>query len=255
MRMMGTHDAASQLFDSHVHVGHFRDDLYFSPERVVAEMNALAVARFAVSSTSASVHPFETCRTEIERVLELSDGRAIPLLWITPDMLRISRDLSAFFVLPFKGLKIHGLNGWEPEGRELRQVFAVAAERRLPVLLHTGMHPCCEAGCYAPLCEEFPSVSVILAHGRPLGAAMEIVRKFPNTFVDTAFMPSRDIAILWGAGMGEKILFGTDFPINTAFYRSSPRAWYRRQARRVLGLDGFAEASNSNFARIYGAEA
>ena len=164
------------LYDIHVHIGKFRDGLYFAPEQVAADMKALGVTRWAFSSTSTGHVPFRFVRDEIERAVEASGGAAVPLLWVTPGMLRHSRDLSCYFFREFYGLKIHGMQGWEPNGAELRRVFKVAEERDLPVLLHTGGRTSCEAGAYLGVCAEFPSVRVILAHGQPIDQTVAVMK-------------------------------------------------------------------------------
>ncbi len=228
------------LTDNHVHTGRFRNGLYFSPEKVAADMKALGVACWAFSSTSTGHVPFASVRDEIERTVEASGGSALPFLWVTPGMLKRSRNLSCYFFREFYGLKIHGLQGWEPNGAELRRVFSIAAERGLPVLLHTGEHPRCEAGVYLEICSAFPTVPVILAHGRPVQQTIDVMRKCLNAYTDTAFMPVKDILKLKQAGLLPHTLFGTDFPITQYFFKTPARAYYRRRLQAILKAIGNA---------------
>ena len=230
------------LTDIHVHIGRFRDGLYFSPEQVAADMKALGVMRWAFSSTSTGHVPFPSVRDEIERTIEASGGAALPFLWVTPEMLEESRDLSRYFFRKFYGLKIHGMQGWGPDGPELRRVFEIAAERALPIMLHTGEHPRCEAGVYLGLCAEFPAVPVILAHGRPINQTMDMMRKCPNACTDTAFMPVKDIIKLKENGFLSRTFFGTDFPIMRYFFKTPVRKYYRRRllsVSKAMGREAF----------------
>ena len=52
------------LTDIHVHIGRFRNGLYFSPEQVAADMKALSVTRWAFSSTSTGHVPVSSVREE-----------------------------------------------------------------------------------------------------------------------------------------------------------------------------------------------
>ena len=237
------------LTDVHIHVGHFEGGLYFPPSQIVEDMRALGVKRWCFSSTSTGNVPFAHVQREIEEVLELSEGMALPFLWIVPEMLADSRDLARYFFCDFRGLKVHGWQGWHPEGEDLRQVFKIAEERELPVMLHTGGKPCCEAGVYRKVCSDFQTVPVILAHGRPIDETMEIMQACPNAYVDTAFMPIRDIIQLQKSGLLSRVLWGSDFPIMKFFFKSPLRKYYRRRVQsvvRALGEDDFHKIAQQN---------
>ena len=237
------------ISDAHIHVGHFEGGLYFSPAQIVKDMKALGVGRWCFSSTSTGSVPFPRVRREIEEVLGLSEGAALPFLWVMPGMLADSRDLSRYFFCEFRGLKVHGWQGWAPEGKDLRRVFDIAKERRLPVMLHTGGRPCCEAGAYRKICSDFPAVPVILAHGRPIDETAEILRDCPNAYADTAFMPVRDIVRLRDSGLLPQVFWGSDFPVMKYFFMSPPRRDYRRRVQsavRALGKDDFCKIAWRN---------
>ncbi|MCX6998147.1 MAG: amidohydrolase family protein [Kiritimatiellaeota bacterium] len=223
------------LCDAHVHVGYFRG-LYSSPEDVVRGLLRLGVSRWAISSTSTSGKSWAFVRREYERTRELASKQSVLLLWLTPKMLDQSRDLRKYDVLPFCGLKIHGANGWQTDGKPLRRAFAIAQERKWPVILHTGGSPEYEAGRFGPLCKEFPAVRVVLAHGRPLDQALEVMQQADNAWVDTAFMPLRDVQKLLAQGMNRRVLFGSDYSAPASFFKSPLASYYRRRVAALRGL-------------------
>ncbi len=237
--------------DVHVHVGNFNGGLYFAPEEVVSGMKALGVTRYYFSSTSTGSMPFRYVRREIETAIEFSEGSAVPFLWVSPGMLRHSRDLKPYLFREFAGLKVHGLQGWDPHGRELRRVFGIARDMGLPVMLHTGEHDICRAGAYMNICSEFPEVRVILAHGRPVNECAEVMQECPNAYADTAFMPVKSILALRDAGLMEKVLWGSDYPVMRYFYRTPPRRYYANRIKAVikaLGREDFIRYfSSANF--------
>ena len=142
--------------DFHVHTGHFKDELYFSPQEVAEGMNKLNIERYYFSSTSTGSVPFVEVRREIETLISLSDGKAVPFLWVSPDMLEHSPDLSAYFFREFAGIKIHGYHqDWNPDGKELRRVFEIARDKNVPVMFHTGGREASNAGVYINICREF----------------------------------------------------------------------------------------------------
>ena len=216
-------------------------------------MKALNVGHYYFSSTSTGSVPFREVRREIEETVSLSGGRAWPFLWMSPGMLRHSRDLKPYFFREFAGLKIHGLQGWKPDGKEIRRLFAIAREKNLPVLLHTGKDEICRAGAYLNICRDFPDVRVILAHGRPIGECLAVMKECPNAWADTAFMPVNDIARLRDEGMISRVLWGSDFPVMRYFYDIPAEEYYRQrigQTRQALGSKDFTRITHENFTLI-----
>lgn len=239
-----------EVIDIHIHTGHFNGGLYFSPEEVSRSMKALNVERYYFSSTSTGNIPFRYVRREIESLVNMSNGHAIPFLWVSPGMLRHSRDLRPYFFRDFAGIKIHGLQGWNPNGKEIHRVLSIAREKNLPVLLHTGEHEICRAGAYLRLCREFPDVRIILAHGRPLDECITVMKECPNVYADTAFMPVKNILILSNEGLIERVFWGTDFPVMRYFYDIPPEDYYRQkisEARNILGVSDFTRITQENF--------
>lgn len=241
------------LCDGHVHVGYFRDR-YYAPEDVVQGLRRIGVGRWAISSCSASGQPWKFVRREYEQVWALAPSESVLLLWLTPEMLHRSPDISHFDVLPFRGLKIHGGNGWGPNGKPFYRVFSIAQERHWPVLMHTGCDPECEAGRFLSLCHKYPGVNIVLAHGRPLNQALTVLASAENSWVDTSFMPHRDIKKIVGAGFGDRILFGTDYPAPSFFYKSPVSVYYRRRLAsiRSLGNRESPKITSYSFEKVFG---
>ena len=213
------------LFDIHVHMGQFFDD-YYTPPRVLRTLRAAGITHFAYSSTSTIVTDdagflLEECIA----MHELSNGNAKPILWVTHDMLKKSKDLSLYMNEAggkIVGLKVHGVSEhWDPFGKNLKRAFDIAKEHKIFVMLHTGEREECEAGLYNRICSAYADVPVVLAHGRPLPQTIQMLRECPNTYVDTSFMPHEHLQILLNAGFADRILFGTDTPIPGRHLKSS----------------------------------
>lgn len=210
------------IFDVHVHMGQYFDD-YYTPPRVLRTLKCAGITHFAYSSTSNVVTDDPVfMREERDAMHELSEGRAVPFLWVTHSMLRKSRDLSLYLDDKIKGLKVHGVSEkWKPYGKSLARFFDIADERNLAIMLHTGEKNECFAGMYEPVIKKHPVVKVILAHGRPLNQTIDVLRHCPNAFVDTAFMPHEHLRTLIQNGFADRVLFGTDTPIPGRNIKSS----------------------------------
>jgi len=203
-------------------MGQYFDD-YYTPPRVLRTLKCVGITHFAYSSTSNVVTDDPAfMREERNAMHELSEGKAVPLLWVTHSMLRKSRDLALYFDNRIRGLKVHGVSEtWKPNSKSLARVFDIANERNLAIMLHTGEKDECIASIYEPIVKKYPKVKVILAHGRPLNQTIEVLQHCPNAFVDTAFMPHRHLQILIQNGFANRILFGTDTPIPGRNIKSS----------------------------------
>lgn len=240
--------------DSHVHVGYLRDR-YFGAERVVSWLQSIGVESWVFSCSSASNMPWNYVRLEYEGMMRLSAGKGYPLLWLTPSMLRASPDLKLYEGFPWHGIKLHGYNGWDPSGKPINRVLHLAKEYCLPVMLHTGGRPCCEAGRYLRICRSFSEVPFVLAHGRPIQEAIHVLRECENTWVDTAFMPLTDVVRLINEGLGDRIVYGTDLPAPACFLASSVVRYVKRRLKRIKEISGplWRKISYENAACIYSA--
>ena len=121
--------------------------------------------------------------------------------------------------------------GYGAEDENFRAALAVAAEFGWPVNLHvtdpvSGHYPGrveTPLRDFVRLARAWPGVNFILAHwggGLALGAAAESAgaRALGNVFYDTAASPLLYDATVWARGLtgvgAERILFGSDFPLN-----------------------------------------
>lgn len=236
------------LFDIHVHMGQYFDD-YYTPPRILRTLRAAEITHFAYSSTSTIVTDDAGFLLEERFAMhELSEGKAKPMLWVTHDMLKKSKDLSLYMNDAGEriiGLKVHGISEpWGPFGKDLKRIFDIAQERKIFVMLHTGELENCEAGMYKRICLAYTDVPVVLAHGRPIQQTIEMLCECPNTFVDTSFMPHEHLRILMKTArehnFTDRILFGTDTPIPGRHLKSSlPRHLRARIAtsKRIAGKD------------------
>lgn len=205
------------IWDAHVHIGRFRD-IYFDPVQIALDLISLGVQRWIVSSTTLceGIDSFYESLKEFDAMESVAQGCAIPFLWVVPEMVN---DLECYLDRRFIGLKVHArAHRWSPNGKALQAVARIAAQKNMPLKLHTGGQKRCDAGSYFKLCRNNPDTKFILAHGRPVDQALAVLKECSNVFVDTAFMPIEDVTTLIRYGMSDRILFGSDYPLDQVFY-------------------------------------
>jgi predicted TIM-barrel fold metal-dependent hydrolase len=225
------------MTDYHTHIGQFYD-IYTSPEDFVRIMDAVKMERFACSSTTICEGKYDKVLAEMSEMLQLAGNRFLPVLWITPKMLR-NGELQRFLDnnIPWKMLKIHPQLhplAWHSNSKNLQKVIQLAKKMSLPLLIHTGEF----AGCYPSLFEKAirnnPSVTFILAHGRPLEETLTLMQRYPNVLTDTAFMPIEQIAKICATGLTKRILWGTDIPIQLHYNQNENLiVYYQNRMKEV----------------------
>ena len=248
----------ASLVDSHVHVGSFGNGRYFDPIETGRFLVRRGISCCVASSTTAARECHSVATNELSDMMFVQGLTVWPLLWVTPRLISKHPDLrKPLQALPYRGLKIHPrANKWSDSS--LLKVFALAGRKRLPILIHTDEDPDSNPARYESLISGHGAVKVVLAHGRPFDQTLQVMRRYPNVAVDTAFMPTSHIRRFFQEGMADRILFGSDMPIDRCFYTSSPAQRYDhrlKSVRRVAGKDCASLIMGQNCIRYFALEA
>ncbi len=201
--------------DSHLHVGQFYNN-YTSPMQVVEYADSVGIDHFAISSTTTCIGDYHRVLAEISEVVELAGDRVAPVLWVTPSLLLSDELENVVNSIKWRCVKIHPFlhkDCWAVDGDYMPQVLSICAQLNVPLLIHTGGCDCADAGAFEDVIKNNPHQIVILAHGRPIEQTIRLMSKYPNVWVDTAFMPMNDVAELIFQGFILRILWGSDYPI------------------------------------------
>lgn len=219
------------IVDNHVHVGWYSDG-YHSPEEVWNAVIPSGIDEIAVSSTSTCAEKYKLAVREIQELMLLGGERVHPILWITPRMIK---DDGIQYMLHskirWKGVKMHWLAHpeWSKNVQLLQGALDIVKQLNVPLLLHSGDDDCCQPRLYAPLCKELCDITVVIAHGRPIGQALDLLKNFQNVIVDTAFMPTEHVVELVEKGFEDRIAFGTDTPIQLIYDDTKPLTFHIKQ--------------------------
>ena len=159
---------------------------------------------------------------------------------------RFRRELESGLDAGARGIKLHtSLPGYDFSHPQLDVAFALAAERRVPILFHTGRAVPPFARDLAGLLERHPGAQVILAHCAIADLHAVCALRHPNIRFDTSLWNSLDVRALLAEAAPEQVLYGSDAPYYTPIGTqassscSSPRraratpsaATWRRAAR------------------------
>ena len=209
------------MIDNHVHIGWFTDG-YHKPLDVFNSEKAAGISEISVSSTSTCAELYKLVVKEMKSLITVGGSNIHPILWLTPRMLKTyGIRYMLHSKIRWEGIKRHCVSHreWFYNKKLTYQAINIARNLNVPVLLHTGEFKECRAAVFEPLIKSNTDINFVLAHGRPIMQTIDMLDKYSNCFVDTAFMPKEHIKLLLASGLEDKILFGTDAPIDLIYVK------------------------------------
>jgi predicted TIM-barrel fold metal-dependent hydrolase len=205
-----------RLFDAHTHLGgNDPEGWRCAPDELLSAL-ALVDARAVVFPLMEQVG-YRAANDAVLAAAAASEGRLVPFCRLDPGadpVVELERCLAA----GARGVKLHP----RAERFDLRHpgvaaVFAVAAEHRLPVTIHSGLGIPSLGRDALRLAERFPEAPLILAHVgvTDLAWIWRHLPDHPSLFFDTAWWnPADHLALLALAPPGQ-VLLASDAPFGT----------------------------------------
>jgi uncharacterized protein len=228
----------TDVFDAHVHLGNDIDGfsgVYEELERVNDRYGIQRCFMFCMDEPDR--HP--AFRAANDRTLEYarrSGGRLIPFVRLDLAEEPIE-EATRCLDLGARGVKLHPrAQRFLLNDERLAPVFALAAERRVPILIHGGRGLPPIADNLDRLVEAYPEAQLIIAHGGIADLA-ELAGYFggrPGVFFDTSVWSPIDLLSLLHLVSPEQIVYASDFP-----YGQQPSSLLI--AIRTAKLAGFGE--------------
>src|SRR6185503_6860714 len=114
-----------------------------------------------------------------------------------------------------RGIKLHPrAQRFLLNDERLAPVFAIAAERHVPILIHAGRGLPPIAADLARLVDEYPEAQLILAHAgiADLGALMHHFAGKAGVYFDTSAWSPIDLLDFFRQVSPEQVLYASDFP-------------------------------------------
>ncbi|HET9323917.1 MAG TPA: amidohydrolase family protein [Gaiellaceae bacterium] len=206
----------AEIFDAHLHLGLDIDGfsgLYEELERI---MDAYSVSKaFMFCMDEPDREPaFHAPNDRTLAHAQRSDGRLIPFVRLDMNEGPIE-EAKRCLDQGARGIKLHPrAQRFTLNDERLVPVFELAAERRVPILIHGGRGLPPIADHLSRLVERYPEATLIIAHGgiADLGALAGHFAGRKGVFFDTSVWSPVDLLDFFNQVPPEQILYASDYP-------------------------------------------
>ncbi len=206
----------AEVFDAHVHLGNDIDGFSGVYEDLEAINDRYGISRaFMFCMDETDRHPaFRAANDRTLAFAERSGGRLIPFVRLDlaeEPIEEATRALDA----GARGIKLHPrAQRFLLNDERLAPVFSLAAERRVPILIHGGRGLPPIADNLARLVETYPDAPLIIAHAgiADLGELAGHFGGKAGVFFDTSVWSPIDLLSLYHLVSPEQIVYASDYP-------------------------------------------
>jgi predicted TIM-barrel fold metal-dependent hydrolase len=205
-----------EIFDAHVHLGHDIDGMIGTYDELLAVQDRYGISRcFMFCLDEPDHHPaFRAANDRTLAYAERSGGRLIPFVRLDLSEEPIE-EATRCLDLGARGIKLHPrAQRFLLNDERLAPIFALAAERKVPILIHGGRGLPPIASELAALVERYPDAQLIIAHGgiADLPALAERFAGKAGVFFDTSVWSPIDLLTVFRVFSPEQVLYASDYP-------------------------------------------
>jgi predicted TIM-barrel fold metal-dependent hydrolase len=206
----------AELFDAHVHVGRDIDGFVAPYDELMSFLGRYGVGRaFAFCMDEPDREPaFRAANDRTLAAAERSGGVLIPFVRLDLGQEPVE-EATRCLDLGARGIKLHPRSqGFLLNDERLAPVFALAAERRVPILIHGGRGLPPIADNLRRLVDAYPEAQLIIAHGgiADLAALSEAFGGRAGVFFDTSVWSPIDLLDMFQRVSPEQVLYASDYP-------------------------------------------
>jgi predicted TIM-barrel fold metal-dependent hydrolase len=206
----------AEIFDAHVHLGQDIDGFSGSYDELTAVNERYGISRcFMFCLDEPDRHPaFRAANDRTLAYAERSGGKLIPFVRLDLGEQPIE-EATRCLDLGARGIKLHPrAQRFLLNDERLAPVFALAAQRRVPILIHGGRGLPPIASELAALVDRYPEAQLIIAHGgiADLPALAERFAGKAGVFFDTSVWSPIDLLSVFRVFSPEQIVYASDFP-------------------------------------------
>src|SRR3954468_15635550 len=206
----------AEIFDAHVHLGHDIDGMAGTYEELLGIQDRYGISRcFMFCLDEPDRHPaFRAANDRTLAYAERSGGRLIPFVRLDLSENPID-EATRCLDLGARGIKLHPrAQRFLLNDERLAPVFAIAAERKVPILIHGGRGLPPIASELAALVERYPDAQLIIAHGgiADLPALAERFAGKAGVFFDASVWSPIDLLTVFRVFSPEQVIYASDYP-------------------------------------------
>jgi uncharacterized protein len=201
------------VLDVHTHLGD-RDSVSATAEELVGAV-ASARARALVFPLSEPDGSYRAANEACIDVAGRSDGALTALVRVVPDEVD---EVECLLDAGARGIKLHlSSDELDLADPRLEPAFALAHERRHPVVVHAGPEVDSTGAAVLDVCERWPDLRLVLAHCglSDLGRLHRHVPRVPNLFFDTSWWTPAHLMALFRLVPPGRVLAASDLPYST----------------------------------------
>jgi len=229
----------ADIFDAHLHLGNDIDGMVGDYDALLALMGRIGVSRaFMFCLDEPDRHPgFRAANDRTLAFAERSAGRLIPFVRLDLNEGPIE-EATRVLDLGARGIKLHPrAQKFASNDERLDPIFAIASERKVPILIHGGRGLPPIADGLHRLVERHPDSKLIIAHCgiADLAALADAFAGHTRVFFDTSVWSPIDLLDFFRQIPPEQVLYASDFP-----YGQQPGSLLI--ALRTARLAGYGEA-------------
>jgi len=206
----------AEIFDAHVHLGQDIDGFSGSYADLMALNERYGISHcFMFCLDEPDRHPaFRAANDRTLAYAKRSGGKLIPFVRLDLAEQPIE-EATRCLDLGARGIKLHPrAQRFLLNDERLAPIFALAAERRVPILIHGGRGLPPIASELAALVDRYPEAQLIIAHGgiADLPALAERFAGKAGVFFDTSVWSPIDLLSVFRVFSPEQIVYASDFP-------------------------------------------
>ena len=229
--------AGADIFDAHLHLGNDIDGMVGDYDELARVMEHYGISRaFMFCMDEPDRHPgFRAPNDRTLAYAARSEGRLIPFVRLDLAEEPIEEAVRCLD-RGARGIKLHPrAQRFLLNDERLAPVFALAAERRVPILIHGGRGLPPIADDLARLVDAYPEAHLIIAHAgiADLDALTGHFGGQAGVFFDTSAWSPIDLLDFFRRASPEQVLYASDYP-----YGQQPSSLLiALRTARVAGLD------------------
>jgi uncharacterized protein len=206
----------ADIFDAHLHLGHDIDGMVGDYDQLEALMGKYGISRaFMFCLDEPDRHPaFRAANDRTLAFAERSGGRLIPFVRLDLNESPIE-EARRCLDSGARGIKLHPrAQKFTATDERLGPVFEIAAERRVPILIHGGRGLPPIADGLRVLVERYPEAPLIIAHAgiADLEALSRCMSGRKGVLFDTSTWSPVDLLDFYRRVPPEQVVYASDFP-------------------------------------------